>query len=164
MVRPDDDPTLTGGELADLLLEARRPDMSGNPADVYPSWASAGPLAVGDELVPTNRNGHFYRVTASDGAAGAVEPVWPTDEGAEVILDGVTYVEAGPAPWLPTFDLNAAAAEGWRTKAGKVAGEFSFGSDGQSFNTNEIFDMCTRQADFYRKRIVGSMPVSPGAP
>lgn len=62
------------------------------------------------------------------------------------------------ANWTGTYDLNAAAAEGWRWKAAKAAGQFAFSSDGQTFNRNQIYEACLAMADRYSKRVVGSIP------
>lgn len=70
--------------------------------------------------------------------------------------DGLTPAESG---WTGTYDLNAAAAEGWRWKAAKVAGEFTFASDGQSFNRSEMAKACLEMSKMYRDRIVGSIPL-----
>lgn len=162
MVRDGDEPTLTTAEVSDLLLGARRPDGYGIDADPYTTWAASLVVAVGDLIVPTTRNGHYYRVTVTDGTAGTTEPTWPTTSGGTVTADGVTYTEVGAASWTPTWDLNAAAAEGWLWKAGKVAGSFSFSSDGQTFNRSEMHAMCLSQHDYYRKKIIASFAISAG--
>lgn len=66
--------------------------------------------------------------------------------------DGYEIADVG---WTPTWDLNAAAAEGWRRKAGKVAGEFTFNADGGSFNRAEQYRACLDMAKSY-SRGVGS--------
>lgn len=64
--------------------------------------------------------------------------------------------------WTGTYDLNAAAAEGWRWKAGKVAGKFSFGTDGQNFNRADMIRACQDMATTYRNRITGRVPYNLG--
>lgn len=44
--------------------------------------------------------------------------------------------------WEPTWNLNAAAAEGWRLKAAKVAGDFSFSADGASYSKADVLAHC----------------------
>lgn len=51
--------------------------------------------------------------------------------------------------WSETWDLRYAAAEGWRWKAGKVAGAYSFGSDSQSFQRQQMHAMCLAMAKMY---------------
>lgn len=63
------------------------------------------------------------------------------------------------ATWTPTWDLNAAAAEGWRRKAGKAAGQFSFTADGQTFHRAEMYRHCLSMAEHYAKKVVTSAPV-----
>lgn len=70
--------------------------------------------------------------------------------------DGLAPSDTG---WTPTWHLASAAAAGWRIKAGKVAHEFSFASDGQTHNRNEVLDMCLKMADRYARGAVGSIPL-----
>jgi len=59
--------------------------------------------------------------------------------------------------WTATYDLDAAAAEGWRIKAGRIAGSFDFAEDGQRFNLSQLYAHCIRQERVYRRRIVQSV-------
>ncbi|MFC4727147.1 hypothetical protein [Coralloluteibacterium thermophilus] len=66
------------------------------------AWAPGVPRAVGDVVEPTVQNGFEYVVVdviGSAPASGAVEPVWPTEEGAQVIED--TDAGGGSAPTPP---------------------------------------------------------------
>lgn len=69
--------------------------------------------------------------------------------------DGLVPSDSG---WAGTYDLNAAAAEGWRWKAAKVAGDFTFSSDGQQFNRADMVKACMEMSKIYRDRVVGSIP------
>lgn len=73
-------------------------------------------------------------------------------------------VEITDATWTATYDLNAAAAEGWRMKAGKVAGQFSFTTDGQTFQRAEMYKACLEMAQRYANRVCGSIPLAPRDP
>ena len=42
--------------------------------------------------------------------------------------------------WIPTYDLNAAAAEIWEEKAAAIADEFNFQADGGSFTRSGKYD------------------------
>jgi hypothetical protein len=42
--------------------------------------------------------------------------------------------EPSDAAWEPTWDITRAVYWGWRTKAGRVAGHWSFSADGQSID------------------------------
>lgn len=63
------------------------------------------------------------------------------------------------AAWEPTWDLDAGAAEGWRLKAGKVAGRFSVSVDGDGLQRAQVFSHCLSMADRYARRIMGSIGV-----
>lgn len=65
--------------------------INGESELLVPAWSNGMSLAVGDKVKPSAPNGYYYRVIASDGAAGAVEPTWPTVLGKSVTMDGVTY-------------------------------------------------------------------------
>lgn len=51
--------------------------------------------------------------------------------------------------WTPTWDLNRAAAEGWRWKAGRVAGDFNFSADDASYSKGDVMARCESQARYY---------------
>lgn len=53
------------------------------------------------------------------------------------------------AAWVGTYDLNAAAAEGWRMKAGKVAGDFNFSADGGSYSKADVLAHCLEMESKY---------------
>lgn len=55
-----------------------------------PSWAPNVPRALGDVVEPTVYNDFYYTVVEALGAnprSGATEPVWPTEDGAQVNED-----------------------------------------------------------------------------
>lgn len=51
--------------------------------------------------------------------------------------------------WEPTWALNAAAAEGWRLKGSRVAGDFNFSADGASFSKGEVMAHCLEMEQRY---------------
>jgi hypothetical protein len=71
-------------------------------------------------------------------------------EAARVDTDGI-----GPRDpaWTPTYDLNRAAAEGWRLKAAMAAGQYSVTADGATFQRNQVFEHCERMAGHYAARV-----------
>lgn len=144
-------PTLTPAEIDDLMVLARRSGPSGIDPDDETEWAASMALAVGDYVVPPNRSGLRYLITASDGAAGTTEPTWPVS-GASVTLDGVTYQGTDEGAWLPTYDLYAVAAEGWRWKAGKITDAYDFSTDQQTFNRSQAVEQCMKMAEYYDAR------------
>ena len=72
-------------------------------------------------------------------------------------VDGLLPTDAG---WTPTWDLNAAAAAGWTWKAGQVAGDFDYSDDAGSYSRGDVFAMCERMAEHYRKKTSGTIPLS----
>ncbi len=42
--------------------------------------------------------------------------------------------------WIPTYDLNAAAADIWEEKASSIADEFTFAADGGRFDRSKKFE------------------------
>jgi hypothetical protein len=52
-----------------------------------------------------------------------------------------------------TWNLNKAAAEGWRWKAGKVAGGFSFSADGVMVDKTSLLAQCERMVAMYSRRV-----------
>lgn len=152
------EPTLSSAEVADCLKSARRYDADGVEPDDHLAWAASMALVVGDTVTPSERNGHYYTVTASDGTAGATEPTWPTTSGATVTADGVTYQESGSESWEPTFDLNYALAEAWDLKEAKAASRNQHIRDSRGEAADYLVLNCRSQAKKYRDRIAGSAP------
>ncbi len=69
--------------------------------------------------------------------------------------DDLDYEDAN---WTPTWDLDAAAAEGWRRKAGLAASRFNFAEDGQRFDRAQVYAHCVAQAEYYGNRSMGVIP------
>lgn len=153
------DPTLTAAELDELVVLAKRADADGDAPDAHAEWQATTAYGVGAVVVPAARNGHYYRATVA-GMSGAVEPAFPTTDGATVTDGTVTWQEAGLAPWSPTWDLNAAAAEGWRWKAAKVSARYDFDGDGQRFSRSQLLKHCLAMAGEYARKVVQSVPVN----
>lgn len=62
--------------------------------------------------------------------------------------------------WEPTFDLVAAAAEGWRRKAGRVVPRFGVSVDGDTLQRQQIYAHCIAQADLYARQVLGTISVT----
>lgn len=174
LVAADQAPTLTIDEVDQLLDVARVPDLAGNsPANTAttPAWTA------GTEVLPgtIRRGGTRYWRALNGGTTGSSEPGWPelgpatTDpylpsftpgqRSGLTLLDGSIVWEEFGTTWAPTFDLNAAAAEGWRIKAGKAAGGFDFAEDGQSFSRSQIVAHCRAMADTFKTGTAGTLQV-----
>jgi len=83
------------------------------------------------------------------------KPTLTTQEVDDLLLmadSGGTYTGA---------DLNAAAAQGWRMKAGKVAGNYTQSlGDGVKFNREQVLTNCREMADDYasgKASVLGKM-------
>ena len=155
LVAHDQDPTLSIAEVDVLLDRARRPDAAGNGPQNTPLtagvWAAATGVLVGAVVLVGVR---YWRVVVP-GTTGTVAPNWPQLAGGGLtctqVVDGyVTWEDAGTT-WSPTFDLEAAAARGWMLKAGKAAGQFAFGEDGQQFSREQITAHCQAMAATFRQ-------------
>jgi hypothetical protein len=69
-------------------------------------------------------------------------------------------VAPGGSGWVETYDLNRAAAEGWRWKAGKAAASYDFSADGATFNRSQILAHCEKMAAQYQRRTVTTLEVT----
>jgi hypothetical protein len=98
-------------------------------------------------------------MTAADSA-----PTLAADELEALLALNQLADSAGRAPtetdYVPTWDLNRAAAEGWRWKAGKLAGSaYDFTADGSTFNRSQMVAQCERMAAQCARKIAGSAVV-----
>lgn len=163
LVARDQDPVLTVDEVDLLLEDARRPDRAGNlPSNVtgdVSAWASSTAYLAG-QVVKTTQTPRRYWRAQNSGVSAATTPSWPDYAG--VIRTGNTLTEGSVrwedigADWAPTFDIDAAAAAGWRVKASKAAGRFDFTEDGQSFSRSQVVAHCNAMAASFEKRAPGS--------
>lgn len=60
--------------------------------------------------------------------------------------------------WIPTYNLRAAAREGWKIKLARAAEAVSTDLDGDRMSANQLFDHCERMV----KRYSGATSVSVG--
>ena len=60
---------------------------------------------------------------------------------------------------MPTFDLDHAAAEGWRWKAGKCSPDYSANLDGAQLARNQRYEHCLEMANRYAGRSSTSIAV-----
>lgn len=68
------------------------------------------------------------------------------DQYAIADSDGLTPADE---EWVPTYDLRAAARQGWKLKMGKAAELQSTDLDGDRMSANQIFDHCERMMKRY---------------
>lgn len=92
------------------------------------------------------------------------EPALTETEVGE-LLDSASIADAnGASPqnddWLPGYDLNAAAANGWLIKAGRSANTTA--TDPDSLNVaSKIFDNCMQMAKLYSNKRRGAVRILP---
>ena len=75
-----------------------------------PTWAPSVQIALNDIVEPTVANGYYFKATAvsdSNAHTGAIEPTWPTTEGATVqefgdFSDPALTSDANPGTTTPT--------------------------------------------------------------
>lgn len=170
MVAADTAPTLTVDEVDDLIDLARRPDAAGNPSTNTvdaPAWAASTTYAPGTIIRIASTPPRYWKA-ANSGISDTTAPAWPalagdTVTGASLSDGSVTWIDNG-GEWSPTWDLDAAAADGWQTKAGKAAGSFDFAEDGQQFTRSQMHAHCIAMITLYSARQVGSVTVNASWP
>lgn len=87
-----------------------------------------------------------------------------SDADLDALLDtypllDVTGYRSTDTAWEPVWDLNAAAAEGWRWKAAKVAGDFTFSADDASYSKGDVLAQCLEMEAKYASRVNGTSRV-----
>jgi hypothetical protein len=84
------------------------------------------------------------------------EPALGADTLTLLLADSLVPDDHGrftPDPeYVETHDLNRAAGKGWRLKAAKVAGDYSFTIEGRTLNRKEMYDNFIAQAKSYESR------------
>lgn len=128
------EPTLSDADLVELLAESK----------LFEFWEASTAYVVGDVVQPTTPNGHRY-LCVYEGTTGASEPTWPEYREGQVSDGTAIFQELGPAN-LQQWDLRRAAHLGWLHKAAKVAADYTFSVDGQSFSRSHQYDHCLEMA------------------
>ena len=54
--------------------------------------------------------------------------------------------------WIPTYDLNAAAADVWDERAAAVSADFDFSADGGNYTRSQVVKQYQERARYYRSR------------
>ena len=91
----------------------------------------------------------IFRVYNSGGTAIGTATYTPDYERGAVVFaadqDGTAYkLDAR------SYDLAAAAVDGWLERMGKVSGWYTFRSEGKGFDRSDYFKHCKAMAEFYR--------------
>lgn len=77
---------------------------AGRLSDPNPSWAPNVSRSLGDVVEPTVYNDFFYTVVDTQGdnpRSGETEPVWPTEDGAQVFEDADGSADTPPSVTEP---------------------------------------------------------------
>jgi hypothetical protein len=180
MVRSADEPVLDDASLEDLMRLAAMVDRWGTAPDHYKVWKASTAYAVGAFVVPTLRGAtspksassvYFpypqlpiaaavvWRVSVA-GTSSGTEPVWPTSPvlGTTTRTDAsVTWIADSITPWMGSWNLNLAAAEGWRRKAGKVANVFNIDDAGKKADLSQLLEHCLTMSKEYSRKTVASL-------
>ena len=54
--------------------------------------------------------------------------------------------------WIPTYDLNVAAADIWAEKAAVLARDYDFSADGAQYSRSQAYQQAMAQSRYYRGR------------
>ena len=91
-------------------------------------------------------------------------PQLSPDEISRVISNASRRDEYGLLPyssgWTPTYDLDAAAADGWRIKAAKWAGRIDISESGERMSRSQGHKMAMEMVKMYAGRRVSSSSMS----
>jgi hypothetical protein len=137
---------------AQELLDTFRTDVYGHELTPAPQYVS------GTTVWKVHLAGFENLETAASGTAG----FRLYDANGSAISSGFTadYLrgiftfaadQRGSARYVDarSYDLNAAAAAGWREWMASKASLYRFSADGASYDRNQWFDHCQKMADYY---------------
>jgi len=68
--------------------------------------------------------------------------------------NGLAPLETG---WIPTYELNAAAARGWLIKAGRASALVEVDPPGSGIVTSKVFENCRAMARIYSSKCQASV-------
>lgn len=95
--------------------------------------------------------------------AASAEPALAEEELTQLLADFSRPDAEGRPPtdlnWVPTYDLNAAAAEGWRWKAARATELTAVDLDGTKLSAEQIFEHCERMIGVYSRKVGGTVPL-----
>ncbi|RPH37052.1 MAG: hypothetical protein EHM90_00445 [Chloroflexi bacterium] len=123
-------------------------------------WVDAA--ANGEATDPVARNIDSFRARVMRLTAYDYEPMLTPDDIDDLVTLAQRADENGRDPdeddWEPTYDLTAAVASGWETKAARASGDFRFEEDNQAFYREHVYQHCRKQADRWGRGMV-AVPV-----
>lgn len=81
------------------------------------------------------------------------EPFLTADDLDELLsasaLEDANGLEPLHEEWTPSYDLNAAAAQGWLVKAGRASATVEVDPPGSGIVTSKVFENCRAMARLY---------------
>lgn len=150
---PDDGTVVFSDDRAQSILDAHRFDFYQEPLTVTPQQVASGSVAY-----------HVYTSIHPnlEGTASGTVAFRLYNSLGTVITSGFTFDDqlgrftftanqAGTAYYLDgrSYDLNGAAAMGWRERAGKQAGGYDFRVEGRQYSRSQWFKHCMEMAQYY---------------
>lgn len=98
-----------------------------------------------------NFKNRLKRMTAADS-----QPLLSSDDLDDLLTMFQKTDRNGILPgadgWIETYNLNAAAAEGWRWKSAKASELVSIDLDGERMSSNQMFDQCKEMIRIYSRK------------
>ena len=95
--------------------------------------------------------------TYSDALLTTIIELFPTvDElGTEpyYLVQGTgSPTQTANSNWIPTYNLNSAAAQIWDEKAATISNQYDFKADGGDYSRSQAYKHALEQAKYYRSR------------
>lgn len=80
-----------------------------------------------------------------------------TDSAIQAMIEKYPVIDDGHrdpdhAEWVPTYDLNAVAADIWAEKASATSHQYDFNADGGSYSWSQQFEHCMSMSRYYAAR------------
>lgn len=149
LVAADQDPELNNDEIMTLMRNYAL-------NSVYSSWQADTAYGVGAKVVPNPRTGSVFVVTVA-GTSGSDEPNW-TDATEQPVDGTVTWQLSTTVEQI--VQLNRAAAQGWRLKAGKCANRYAFKTDVTTLQRDQMFKQCLEMSKLYKRGAYSNIPIT----
>lgn len=152
----DQEPQLSQDEIDDLI-ELARITKPYQTHDSLSEWEPYTHYNKGEMVVTKDKEAFFC---VEDGVSGDLAPKSLSD--VSEYNDGTTkWVYRGLSNYIPTYDLNRAAYEGWGMKAAKASSMISFTSDGATYHRDQYIENCEKMQRKYARNASSKIPNSP---
>jgi len=111
--------TIAGAQLVALIAASGQWRASTAHRADSDAWAASTAYAVGDVVIPTTANGHWYQCTTAGTSDAVTEPTWPTN-GSTVNDNGAVWTDMGAYDTLTSVQFGV-ALEDTETAAAETA-------------------------------------------